>query len=101
MHRVIGLFCCALVALAGPTYSVQMIQIPSGFCTTCAYGGATMIGINSSGQVAGTVFNSGGGPVQAFIGTTSGSALIPLPATWSGAQGAGINESGQVVGYAF
>jgi hypothetical protein len=39
---------------------------------------------------------------RAFIGTTSGSTVIPLPSgLFSGALGSAINDSGQVVGTAY
>jgi hypothetical protein len=85
-------FATSAVALAG-SYTVQVIPPPSGFTEV------VMRGINNSGQVIETAFASGlPSSSQVFIGTTSGSTLIPLPAGWSGAQGSAINNMGQVVG---
>jgi hypothetical protein len=78
------------VALAG-SYTVSVILPPSGFNI------ANMAGINNSGQAAGTAYT--GTTSQAFIGSPSGSTLIPVPAGLSGAGGSGINNFGQVAGY--
>lgn len=82
----------ATAALASSLYSVSVIQIPSGFTAV------TMTGINASGQAAG--YGTIGGITQAFIGSPSGSAPIPVPvgSGWDFSQGYGINDSGQVVG---
>jgi len=55
-----------------------------------------MSGINNSGQVAGSGTN--GAVTQAFVGSPSGSTVIPLPAGWTSASVYAINDSGQVAG---
>ncbi|HEY1755325.1 MAG TPA: hypothetical protein VGG72_08005 [Bryobacteraceae bacterium] len=73
------------------TYTVVVIPPPSGFT------GVMMSGINNSGQVAG--YGTIGGATQAFVGSPSGSTLIPLPSdAWITSQGVAINASGQVAG---
>jgi hypothetical protein len=71
------------------TYSVVPIQGPSGWANV------QPSSINNYGQVAGTV--SSGNSLQVFIGSPSGSTVLPLPSGWSFADAAGrINASGQV-----
>ncbi len=53
--------------------------------------------MNSSGEVAGFVYN--GFTSQAFIGNASGSTPIPLAPGLTSAVGEDLNESNQVVGY--
>jgi uncharacterized membrane protein len=55
-----------------------------------------MSGINNAGNVAGYGYN--GMFFRAFIGSISGSTLIPLPPGWASAQGYAINNVGQVAG---
>ena len=85
-----ALVCVVSVAAFGATYSVAVIPAPSGLTIY------NIIGINDSGQVAGT--GSIGATNQAFIGSPSGSTAIPLLAGWRSSFGAGINNSGQMVG---
>ncbi len=65
------------------------------------------LAINDLGQVAGTVSTGVTELVltpansQAFIGTVSGSAVLPLPSGWGMANGQAINDSGQVAGSVF
>lgn len=72
------------------TYSAVPVQAPSGFSNIA------MGGVNNSGQVAG--YGTVGTTTQAFIGSPSASALIPLPSGWTSSQGIAINASSQVVG---
>ena len=56
--------------------------------------------VNDSGQITGTGAPNGQlGPGQAFVGSISGSAGIPLSTGWLGSLGRAINRSGQVTGY--
>lgn len=81
----------ATTVLASSILSVTVIPAPSGSTTE------GMLGINSSGEVAGWASN-----FQAFIGTTLGSTVIPLPGGGvSIAQGYALNDSGQVTGFSF
>jgi hypothetical protein len=77
-----------LISVAAAQYSVTVIPAVNG-----SYG-ATMYGINNSGQVAGQSPSTG----QAFLGAPQGSTLIPLPAGWQYAYGNAVNNSGQVAG---
>ncbi len=83
-----GLLCLLLstMAVASSTYTVAVIPAPSGLTIY------NMVGINDSGQVAGT--GSIGATRQAFIGSPSGSTAIPGGYSYAN----GINDSGQVVG---
>jgi Viral BACON domain len=74
------------MAVASSTYTVAVIPAPSGLTIY------NMVGINDSGQVAGT--GSIGATRQAFIGSPSGSTAIPGGYSYAN----GINDSGQVVG---
>ena len=105
LRTMLALFATSVVGLASTIYSVSPIPFPSGL--TPGVITVAMSGINNSGQVAGTGINSLG-VEQAFIGTTSGSTLIPLPPGWSEAFGDeaenigyAINASGQVAGSAY
>src|SRR5580700_2869848 len=75
-----------------PRYSVTVIPPPSGFTSV------GMQGINNFGQVAGQGVNGTG--TQAFIGSTSGSAPIPVPAGsgWTSSFGEAVNNLGQIAG---
>jgi uncharacterized membrane protein len=53
-------------------------------------------GINNSGQVAGSAVN--GSDARSFVGSPSGSTVIPLPAGWSFSGASAINNVGQVAG---
>ena len=95
---LVGL-CVLAAALPGltkaQTYSVIPIPLPSGTFFQ------SVSGVNSSNQVTGYVFvvGMGGFGFQAFLGTTSGSTLIPFPPGWSfDTYGNGLNNAGQVAG---
>jgi len=78
----------------GSASGITPVPLPSGWTSGTAFA------VNTSGQVAGTVFN--GTASAAFIGATSGSALIPLPnslpSSGFNSYGYALNDSGQVVG---
>jgi hypothetical protein len=57
------------LAVASSTYAVKVIPAPSGFTNV------NMVGINNSGQVAGSGFS--GTATQAFIGSPQGSVTVP------------------------
>jgi Putative binding domain, N-terminal len=81
------------VAVASSTYTVAVIQIPTGYVNV------TMSGINNSGQVTGNG-NSPGPNSQPFIASPTGSAVIPVPPGLAYAWVEGLNNAGKVVGYA-
>lgn len=82
-------------AAFGGSYTASVIPPPSGFI-------ASMVGINNSGQVTGIAYNSYNATIgQAFIGSPSGSTVIPLPAGWGQAYGNGNNNVGQITGTGF
>jgi hypothetical protein len=56
-----------------------------------------MSGINNAGQVAG--LGTFGGVNLAFIGSPSGSVVVPLPTGWTLSMSTGINASGQIAAY--
>jgi hypothetical protein len=56
------------------------------------------LAVNDSGEVTGLGFGPFS-PMQAFVGTTSGSIVIPFLPGWTESFGEAINGSGQVVGY--
>jgi hypothetical protein len=75
-------------------YSVEALSVPS-------LSGIAVFGLNDLGQVAGYGYYATTDQYQAFIGTTSGSTLIPLPSGWTSALGYNINDSGQVAGWGY
>lgn len=99
MNRVALFLLTSAAAFAASGYTVQMIPPPGGFTNF------SMSGINSSGQVAGNGYT--GGTTQAFLGSPSGSAPIPMPVratplppeSFSATYGTGINDLGQVGGW--
>jgi hypothetical protein len=81
-----GLF---IAGISGPT----SISLPSGLTN------GTIYSINKSGNVGGWGQVGTSGVFQAFVGSTSGSWLIPLPSGMSIYDGAiGINDSNEVAG---
>jgi hypothetical protein len=96
MLREAAIFLFVPIAVfGGPAYTVQVIPPPSGLTFV-----QDMVGINTSGQVTGyglTGYN--GHSTQAFIGSPSGSALIPLPPGITYSEGDAINDAGQVVSF--
>ena len=91
-HGLLSLFLSSTLTSASAIYQVQVVQSPPGAS------GVVMSGVNDAGQVAGTANFYGGGPAQAFIASTSGATLIPLPAGWTRSAGVAINDAGQVAG---
>jgi hypothetical protein len=79
---------------AGPIlYSIAPVKAPPpGITITSAFG------LNNSGQITGTAAT--GTTAQAFIGSTSSFALIPLAPGSNFAEGFAINNLGQVTGAA-
>jgi hypothetical protein len=73
------------------TYSVAVIQLPSGFTAV------VLSGINNSGQVGGQ--GTIGTSYRALIVSPLGSTVIPLPSGSSSAVGTAVNNSGQVTGF--
>jgi hypothetical protein len=84
----LALFLATACSTIAASYSVTPIPLPAGL------GNPQMYGINNSGQVAGAAGVSG----MAFIGSTAGSTLIPVPVDWS-SYALAINSAGQVAGY--
>jgi hypothetical protein len=72
-------------------YTVTAIPGPSGYVVD------SVSGINNSGQVTG--YANIGATTQAFIGSPSGSVVLPLLAGWTNMFGTGINASGQISGW--
>lgn len=60
------------------------------------FAGRLGIGDKFFGQVAGSFYGVSQVPLP-FIGTSSGSAFIPIPVGWQAGSGLAINDSGQVV----
>ena len=77
---------------ADTIYSVDAISVPSSLTSI-----SSIFGLNDSGQVAGVGVNSAGNYL-AFIATTSGSTVIPVPTGWASNLAYSINDSGQVSG---
>lgn len=80
---------------AAQSYTVTPIPIPSGYATMNA------TTINNNGQVALTAYTSGNASSAMFVGSTSGSSVIPVPQGTVSAITAAINASGQVTGEIF
>jgi hypothetical protein len=90
--RALGLLLCFLLcaagASAGTVYTVGVLQSPAGLGN---FGGPVMYGIDDLGQAAGEGIDAGENDVS-FLGTTSGSPLIPAPAGWNWVSATAINE---------
>jgi hypothetical protein len=91
LREVVIIIFAPLAAFAGSAYTVQVIPPPSGRFIS-------MSGINFSGQVAGSRMEESIFTSQAFIGSPSGSTLIPLRGGFMFSEGTAINDSGQVAG---
>jgi len=78
-------------ALAAAGYTVAIIPNPPSFTTL-----ASVFGINNLGQVVG--FANNGTIELSFIGSASGSTLLPMLPGATGTNGYAINDLGEVTG---
>ncbi len=79
---------CGIGHAQTPKYTVALLSVPAGLT------GVSMYSLNDSGQAIGFGYDAAGRS-QAFIASTSGSALFPLPPGADGTQAFDINDSGQ------